>query len=238
MVFAVILYCQVMGIELIMGVLFLGMAVPGGAPLGSGLVDKLELFVSAVLLPSFILSIGRKVNVYGITLSNFGKVELFILGAFLGKVVGAMVPSIYRKFPVVDAFLIGLLMSCQGFIDISFFSHALHHKVRTTTPMLIVISVIQMLNFDMFTVFKKFFLFNNLCLNTWNALLLNFFHKSSNLDWTSKSNRGGEKCTARIWPLANMTIHLAIGLAMHWSIQRVNGHWNLAWKVAPCREFF
>lgn len=159
MVFAGILYCEVMGIEIIMGAIFLGMAVPGGPPLGSGLMDKLELFVSAVLLPTFIVNIGLKVDVYGITLSNFGKVELFILSAFLGKVVGAMVPSIYRKFPVVDAFLIGLLMSCQGFIDISFFSQAMSNKVRTTTPMLVVISVIQMLNFDMFTVFKKFFFF-------------------------------------------------------------------------------
>lgn len=224
MVFAGILYCEVMGIEVVMGAIFLGMAVPGGPPLGLGLMDKLELFVSAVLLPSFIVNIGLKVDVYGITLNNFGKVELFILGAFLGKVVGAMVPSIYRKLPVVDAFLIGLLMGCQGFIDISFFSQAMSHKVRTTTPMLVVISVIQMINFDIFTVFKKFFFFNNHCLNTRNAILLNFFRKSSNPNWTSKSNRDGEKCTARIWPLANMTIHLAIGLAMLWSIQRVNGH--------------
>ncbi|KAF7143840.1 hypothetical protein RHSIM_Rhsim05G0226200 [Rhododendron simsii] len=131
MVFAGIFYCEVMGIELIMGVIFLGMAVPAGSPLGSGLIDKLELFVSAVLLPSFMVSIGRRVDVYGITLSNFGKVELFIVGGFLGKVVGAMVPSIFRKFPVADAFWIGLLMSCQGFVDISFFSHALYRKYIT-----------------------------------------------------------------------------------------------------------
>ncbi|GFY83820.1 hypothetical protein Acr_03g0005940 [Actinidia rufa] len=121
-------YCEITGIEPLVCAIFLGMAVPSGPPLGSGLVDKLECFVSAVLLPSFAVNFGRRVDVHNITKSTLGKVELFIMCGLLGKVIGCVVPSIYKNVPVVDAFLIGLLMSCQGFIDFQFFSHGLHLK--------------------------------------------------------------------------------------------------------------
>ncbi|XP_057468565.1 cation/H(+) antiporter 15-like [Actinidia eriantha] len=121
-------YCEITGIEPLVCAIFLGMAVPSGPPLGSGLVDKLECFVSAVLLPSFFVNLGRKVDVHNITKSTLGKVGLFIMCGILWKIIGCVVPSIYKNVPVVDAFLIGLLMSCQGFIDFQFFSHGLHLK--------------------------------------------------------------------------------------------------------------
>lgn len=114
------------------GDLIFGRGGTTGPPLGSGLVDKLELFTTAVFFPSFTARVGEQVDAYLITWSNFWKVELFIVAGVLGKLVGTMVPSIYRKVPVVDAFLIGLLMSCQGLFDIGLFIFGLRIKVRTT----------------------------------------------------------------------------------------------------------
>ncbi|KAK3029502.1 hypothetical protein RJ639_037523 [Escallonia herrerae] len=127
-VFAAALYSEINGINPIFSCIIIGMAVPGGPPLASGLVEKLESFVSAVLLPSFAANIGRKVNIYLIRPRHFAMVEGFVILAICGKIVASMVPSMYWHMPLRDTFLVGLLLSCQGLLDIQFMNQALHSK--------------------------------------------------------------------------------------------------------------
>ncbi|GFZ08994.1 hypothetical protein Acr_20g0008020 [Actinidia rufa] len=51
--------CEYMGYNAYFGSMILGLAVPSGPPLGSGVVEKLEMFISSVLLPAYIMNVGR-----------------------------------------------------------------------------------------------------------------------------------------------------------------------------------
>ncbi|CAK9150447.1 unnamed protein product [Ilex paraguariensis] len=105
-VFGIALFSQVTGVHPIFTSIVLGLTVPDGSPLASGLVDKLESFVSAVLLPSFFANVGQKVDVKHMTLRTFGIVVLFIALALLGKIIGCMVASLYWNMHLMDALLL------------------------------------------------------------------------------------------------------------------------------------
>lgn len=138
LVFGVALYSDMNGIHPVFASILLGLAVPDGSSLQSGLVDKLEGFISGVLLPSFIVNVGRRVDLRRIrSLRTFGHVQLFVVLGFLGKLLGTMLPSTFWNIPLMDAFLIGLLLSCQGIFDIQFFSIAERSEVSMYVVLII-----------------------------------------------------------------------------------------------------
>ncbi|XP_071724993.1 cation/H(+) antiporter 15-like [Rutidosis leptorrhynchoides] len=112
------LISEVIGQHFMFGPMVLGMALPDGPPLGSALVDKLELYISSILLPSYFVFSGSKLNISLIPWRTFGVVEFLSLSGFVGKLLGAMVPALYSNMPVVDAFSLGLIMSAQGIADV------------------------------------------------------------------------------------------------------------------------
>ncbi|KAK9280248.1 hypothetical protein L1049_013935 [Liquidambar formosana] len=106
------------GQHFLFGPMILGIVVPDGPPLGSALVEKLDSYVSGVLLPLFFVVSGAKIKFSLITLKNFGIVQLLAIFSFIGKLIGTMLPSLYCKMPVLDALLLGLIMNAQGITDI------------------------------------------------------------------------------------------------------------------------
>ncbi|XP_057485194.1 cation/H(+) antiporter 15-like [Actinidia eriantha] len=131
MFLSVAFLCEYMGYNAYFGGMVLGLAVPSGPPLGSGIVQKLEMFISSVLLPAYIVDVGRYINVFEITEANFTLVEAVILLAFLGKLAGAVVPSLIGRMPFKDCFAIGLILSAQGFYDVLFFKLYLRFNLIT-----------------------------------------------------------------------------------------------------------
>ncbi|KAM1602192.1 hypothetical protein TB2_028715 [Malus domestica] len=65
-IFIMIMVCsllgEVMGQHCILGPMILGLAVPDGPPLGSALVEKLDSYVSLILLPSYFVVTGARIN--------------------------------------------------------------------------------------------------------------------------------------------------------------------------------
>ena len=54
---------EITGLHYMLGPMILGLAVPDGWPLGSAIIDKLESFVSLILLPTcYVLSCGRRMK--------------------------------------------------------------------------------------------------------------------------------------------------------------------------------
>ncbi|XP_057467451.1 cation/H(+) antiporter 15-like [Actinidia eriantha] len=123
--------CEYMGYNAYFGSMILGLAVPSGPPLGSGVVEKLEMFISSVLLPAYIMDVGRYINVFKITAAHFTVVEAVILLAFSGKLAGALVPSLIGRMPFKDCFALGLILSSQGFYDVLFFKLYLRFNLIT-----------------------------------------------------------------------------------------------------------
>ncbi|XAR56066.1 hypothetical protein NMG60_11036370 [Bertholletia excelsa] len=111
------------------GAMVLGLAVPSGPPLGSGLEKKLELFISGLFLPAYIINASRYVNVFNITLNHFTCTLIILVLALSGKFVVALIPWLFRKMPPKDSFTLGLILSSQGFFDVLFFKLYMNFKL-------------------------------------------------------------------------------------------------------------
>lgn len=140
-VFLMLLLCAIIG-ELIgqhfmMGPIILGLAVPDGPPLGTALVEKLEPFVSSILMPLYFLYSGINFNFSLIKIGGFVVVEVIAFCAFCGKVVGTMLPTLYCKMSLFDSLSLGLIMSAQGITDIIYGQTACHLLVRIYIPSII-----------------------------------------------------------------------------------------------------
>lgn len=120
---------EVLGHQAYFGAMLLGFVVPAGPPLGSGLADKLNLFVNSLLLPSYIIDACRHVNVGIIKIKTFGPVELIIILAYAGKLLAALLPSRFFRMPYKDTFALGLILSSQGFFDVMLFKRSLRFSV-------------------------------------------------------------------------------------------------------------
>ncbi|TQD78800.1 hypothetical protein C1H46_035644 [Malus baccata] len=121
-IFIMIMVCsllgEVMGQHCILGPMILGLAVPDGPPLGSALVEKLDSYVSLILLPSYFVVTGARINFSMIKMKTVWILELLVMSSFCGILIGTMVPSLYCKMSPVDSFSLGLIMSAQGIIDL------------------------------------------------------------------------------------------------------------------------
>ncbi|KAJ6976018.1 hypothetical protein NC653_031751 [Populus alba x Populus x berolinensis] len=114
---------EVLGHHVVFGATALGIAVPHGPPLGTALENKIESFVSSILLPSyFVLSVSR-VDLFSIHSETVFVITVFGLTSFIGKVLGGMLPALFFKVPPVEAFSLGLVMSCQGISDVLLVQH-------------------------------------------------------------------------------------------------------------------
>ncbi|XP_011021436.1 PREDICTED: cation/H(+) antiporter 15-like [Populus euphratica] len=104
---------EVLGHHVVFGATALGIAVPHGPPLGTALENKIESFVSSILLPSyFVLSVSR-VDLLSIHSETVFVISMFGLTSFIGKVLGGMLPALFFKVPPVEAFSLGLLVDRQ-----------------------------------------------------------------------------------------------------------------------------
>ncbi|XAR48912.1 hypothetical protein NMG60_11031899 [Bertholletia excelsa] len=120
---------ECLGYKAHFGAMVLGFVVPSGQPIGSGLVEKLELFISGLLLPIYIFNAGRYVNIFNITLQNFGIVEMLIFIAFMMKFATSLIPWLFVKMPAIDSLTLGLILSSQGFFDILSFKLYLNYMM-------------------------------------------------------------------------------------------------------------
>lgn len=123
-IYVMVLVCsllsELVGENYTIGPMILGLAVPDGPPLGSALAERLDTFISAVLMPLYYFASSarfklQKVDAYGLAI-----VQPLALFAFFGKVIGTMVPSIYCNVPITDAFTLGLMLGAEGI------THLLH----------------------------------------------------------------------------------------------------------------
>ncbi|KAK7267618.1 hypothetical protein RIF29_20296 [Crotalaria pallida] len=100
------------------GAIMLGLAVPEGPPLGSELVNQLELVSTWFLTPIFLTSCIMKVNLSQIDVNQILVVVGFIIMVTLVKIVSCVGICRYRSMPTIDSICIALIMSCKGVVDI------------------------------------------------------------------------------------------------------------------------
>ncbi|KAM0950511.1 putative cation/H+ exchanger, sodium/solute symporter superfamily [Dioscorea sansibarensis] len=105
------------------GPIILGLCLPGGMPLGVSLSEKLDSFVSGLFMPIYLVLAGYRTNLTIIeNLHTSLYIGLMILVTVLGKFIGTVLVSLYFRFPLRDAIVMGLMMNLKGIIEVNFFN--------------------------------------------------------------------------------------------------------------------
>lgn len=111
---------EVIGLSAFITSFFLGLVIPDGPPLGAALVERLDCFVSALLMPIFFTTCGLRTDVFAIKkLKNVGVIQSVVLVSFFGKVVGTMLLPIFYRMPLRDALSLGLIMNSKGIVELA-----------------------------------------------------------------------------------------------------------------------
>ncbi|KAI6691859.1 hypothetical protein NL676_019569 [Syzygium grande] len=105
------------GTHSVFGAFLFGLIIPNG-PLGVTLIEKLEDFVSGLLLPLYFAISGLRTDVGKIAgARSWGFLGLIILLSGVGKIVGTLIVSIFYQMPVREGITLGLLMNTKGLVE-------------------------------------------------------------------------------------------------------------------------
>ncbi|XP_027361493.1 cation/H(+) antiporter 15-like [Abrus precatorius] len=105
------------GTHSVFGAFVFGLAIPNG-PLSFTLVEKLEDFVSGLLLPLFFAISGLKTNVRLIQGTyTWALLFLLIFLACIGKVIGTLLVAFFYQMPIHEGAALGLLMNTKGLVE-------------------------------------------------------------------------------------------------------------------------
>ncbi|CAO2824819.1 unnamed protein product [Amaranthus hypochondriacus] len=101
-----------------------GLSLPHGPPLGSALVQKLELFTSGVLLPLFCSMNGLRIRTKYLAKSPYSMlgVEIILVLGQIGKFLGTVGSSVAVGVSLEDAVPLGFMMTFKGIMEIATFA--------------------------------------------------------------------------------------------------------------------
>ncbi|KAM0888217.1 hypothetical protein ACQ4PT_028545 [Festuca glaucescens] len=120
------LYSDIIGTNSFHGALMLGLAIPDGPPLGTALGEKIEAMVSGLILPLYYAMTGLSTDVWEI---HWGRLQLVMILAWFGKLVGVMASSLYLEIPFLDAVSLSLFMNSKGIVEIITFTFFVTNKL-------------------------------------------------------------------------------------------------------------
>lgn len=124
--------CDMTGLAIANGPLWLGLAVPDGPPLGATLVEKSETFLMEILLPFSYVYIGLYTDVFSLHGRWLSLRPLFymVACAYVTKLVATLIASRWvYQMPLRDSFALSLIMSLRGQVELILFIHWTDLKV-------------------------------------------------------------------------------------------------------------
>ncbi|KAL9245667.1 hypothetical protein vseg_019292 [Gypsophila vaccaria] len=105
------------GTHSVFGAFVFGLIIPNG-PLGVTLIEKLEDFVSGLLLPLFFAISGLKTDLSKVQgTSTWVGLLIVIVLACVGKVAGTAAVAYFYKMPFREGVTLGLLMNTKGLVE-------------------------------------------------------------------------------------------------------------------------
>ncbi|OVA18312.1 Cation/H+ exchanger [Macleaya cordata] len=110
---------DLIGIHSIFGAFVFGLTIPKEGEFAGRLIERIEDFVSGLLLPLYFASSGLKTDVAKIRgAAAWGLLALVITIACVGKILGTFVVALMNKIPVREALTLGLLMNTKGLVEL------------------------------------------------------------------------------------------------------------------------
>ncbi|KAJ3692606.1 hypothetical protein LUZ60_011701 [Juncus effusus] len=113
---------EIAGYHGALGAFIFGLALPGGAPLGVTMVERLDRLVTGIFLPVFVALAGIRMDLITLfaDMSRWGYFQAFVSVSVVGKFVGTIVPCLYFKMHWKDAMILGLIMNIKGIREIDY----------------------------------------------------------------------------------------------------------------------
>ncbi|KAF4363175.1 hypothetical protein F8388_020745 [Cannabis sativa] len=135
------------GCHSILGGFMLGLIIPKGE-LKRVLMEKVEDFISGVLLPLFFLITGLRTNRQDIFNGQFPIVTIVsvIVLAFVVKIISTFVAAVFfNKMSPRDGLTLGLLMNTKGLLALIVINSARNEKILDNTTFTIIILAIWLM---------------------------------------------------------------------------------------------
>ncbi|XP_058764964.1 cation/H(+) antiporter 15-like [Vicia villosa] len=133
------------GTHSVFGAFVFGLAIPSG-PLGVTLVEKLEDFVSGLLLPLFFAISGLKTDIGLVRGSWTWSILIFVIFlACIGKIIGTLAVAFFYQMPIREGATLGLLMNTKGLIELIVLNVGKDQKIfdEASFAVMVVITVIM-----------------------------------------------------------------------------------------------
>ncbi|KAJ7972532.1 Cation/H(+) antiporter like [Quillaja saponaria] len=110
---------DLIGIHSIFGAFVFGLTIPKGGEFADRLIERIEDFVSGLLLPLYFASSGLKTDVAKIHGGKaWGLLVLVITTACAGKITGTFVVAMLFLIPVRESLTLGVLMNTKGLVEL------------------------------------------------------------------------------------------------------------------------
>ncbi|XP_062192462.1 cation/H(+) antiporter 15-like [Phragmites australis] len=121
---------EILGLHATYGPFMLGLMLPGGAPLGVTMAERLDRLVAGVLMPLLFAQGGMRLDIYKMTdASTCLLLEVFLVVGVLAKFVACMLPCLYCRRPLREAFIVGLMMNFKGITEVVYASAFMDAKM-------------------------------------------------------------------------------------------------------------
>lgn len=110
---------DLIGIHSIFGAFVFGLTIPKGGEFAERLIERIEDFVTGLLLPLYFASSGLKTNVTKIQGAEaWGLLTLVITTACAGKIAGTFAAAMMFAMPAREAITLGVLMNTKGLVEL------------------------------------------------------------------------------------------------------------------------
>jgi Kef-type K+ transport system membrane component KefB len=122
---------DLIGIHSIFGAFVFGLTIPKGE-FADRLIERIEDFVTGLLLPLYFASSGLKTDVAKIQGARaWGLLGMVIFTACAGKILGTFVVAMMFMIPLKESLTLGVLMNTKGLVELIVLNIGREKKVRS-----------------------------------------------------------------------------------------------------------
>jgi len=117
------LVTDAIGFKYMIGPMMLGLALPGGMPIGATMTERLDSFFIALFLPVYMALSGYRTDLAEFTRSEASEkwcaLELFVALCVSGKLVGCVAAGLFFTMPFRDAIALALMLNIRGIVEVA-----------------------------------------------------------------------------------------------------------------------
>ena len=143
------LVTDAIGFKYMIGPMMLGLALPGGMPIGATMTERLDSFFIALFLPVYMALSGYRTDLAELTKEETSEkwcaLELFVGLCVSGKLVGCVAAGLFFAMPFRDAAVLALMLNIRGIVEVAAINNwgdtmkatAEHYSILTLSMVLI-----------------------------------------------------------------------------------------------------